>query len=135
MQHDKATMKVTASSKLRLFAITSAVVMAILTLPVIIPHITHPYMIYHIVLHIASVIIATFLSIISILSYGRTGSLRILLMTFGFLSLAIVEFLYLLNATKYIGELIIPSVDIELPHIILFAMLSLFGIGVLKVNK
>jgi hypothetical protein len=28
----------------------------------------------------------------------------------------------------------IPMVNIELPHIILFAMLALFGIGIVKVN-
>jgi hypothetical protein len=56
-------------------------------------------------------------------------------MSFGFLSLAIVELFYLLYATINIEDIIIPIVHIELPHIILFAMLALFGMGVFKVNN
>jgi hypothetical protein len=56
-------------------------------------------------------------------------------MTFGFISLAIVELLYLFHATANIEEVIIPIVDVELSHVILLAMLTLFGIGVLKLNN
>jgi hypothetical protein len=56
-------------------------------------------------------------------------------MFFGFFSLAIVELIYLFDATGDIGEVALPFVHIELPHIILLAMLTLFGMGVLKVNK
>jgi hypothetical protein len=34
-----------------------------------------------------------------------------------------------------VGQLIIPAVNIELSHMILLVMVSLFGLGVLKVNK
>jgi hypothetical protein len=34
-----------------------------------------------------------------------------------------------------IQDVIIPIVDVELSHIILLVMLTLFGIGVLKVDK
>jgi hypothetical protein len=56
-------------------------------------------------------------------------------MALGFLSLALVESLYLFYATVNIEDIIIPIVQIELPHVILFAMLTLFGIGVFKVNS
>ena len=56
-------------------------------------------------------------------------------MFFGFLALTIVELIYLFNATEDFEEVAIPFIDIELPHIILLAMLTLFGLGVLKVNK
>jgi len=56
-------------------------------------------------------------------------------MTLGFLSLAVVESLYLFYATVNIEDIIIPIVQIELPHVILFAMLTMFGIGVFKVNS
>jgi hypothetical protein len=42
---------------------------------------------------------------------------------------------YLFYATVNIEAVIIPIVDIELSHIILLVMLTLFGIGVLKVNR
>jgi hypothetical protein len=42
--------------------------------------------------------------------------------------------LFLFYATQGIREILIPMINIELPHVILFAMLTLFGIGILKVN-
>ena len=122
-------------NKLKLFLLTFILVISVLAIPVIIPHITHPSMIYHIFLHISSLIIAIFLSTVSILAYKRNVTLRLLFMSFGFLSLAIVELFYLLYATINIEDIIIPIVHIELPHIILFAMLALFGMGVFKVNN
>ena len=56
-------------------------------------------------------------------------------MSLGFCLLAGIEFLYLLHATANIPDIIIPIVDVELSHAILLIMLTLFGIGILKVNK
>ena len=56
-------------------------------------------------------------------------------MFFGFLSLTVIELIYLFYATEDIEEVSIPFIDIELPHIILLVMLTLFGVGVIKVNK
>ena len=135
MQSGGAPMQRAIGSKPKLLTIVTALVIAILSIPVILPHIMHPSMIFHIFLHIISLIIALFLSIVSILSYKRSNSTRILFMTFGFFALAVIEILYLFHATANIEDVIIPVVDIELSHIILFVMLTLFGIGVLKVNK
>ena len=122
-------------SKPRLLIVVSAIIIIMLSIPVILPHINHPSMIYHIILHIASLIVAIFLTSISFLAYNRTGSTRIFFMTLGFLSLVIVELMYLFNATEDIRDIALPLVHIELPHIILLAMLTLFGIGILKVSK
>jgi hypothetical protein len=104
--------------------------------PLVIPHVAHPSMIYHILLHMAGLTIAIFLSIVSVLAYSRNATTRMLLMAVGFMSLALVEFFYLLQAGGIvIGQVIIPAVNIELSHIILLIMVSLFGLGVLKVNK
>ena len=56
-------------------------------------------------------------------------------MSLGFCLLAGIEFLYLFHATANIADVIIPIVDVELSHAILLIMLTLFGIGILKVNK
>ena len=122
-------------NKPKLFVIISIAVIAILALPVILPHITHPSMIYHILLHMISLIVAVFLSSVSILAYSRNRNTRMLLMTVGFVLLTVIEILYLFHATANLEELIVPIVDVELSHIILLIMLTLFGIGVLKVNK
>ncbi|MDF2726946.1 MAG: hypothetical protein K0S84_489 [Nitrososphaera sp.] len=122
-------------SKPVLLALITALVVGIVA-PLVIPHVAHPSMIYHILLHMAGLTIAIFLSIVSVLAYSRNTTTRMLLMAVGFMSLALVEFFYLLQAGGIaIGQIIIPAVNIELSHIILLIMVSLFGLGVLKVNK
>jgi|SRR6188472_795426 hypothetical protein len=135
MQTARAQVWHIIDNKPKLFVIISIAVIAILALPVILPHITHPSMIYHILLHMISLIIAVFLSSVSILAYSRNRNTRMLLMTVGFVLLTVIEILYLFHATANLEELIVPIVDVELSHIILLIMLTLFGIGVLKVNK
>ncbi|MEM2760902.1 MAG: hypothetical protein QXU32_12940 [Nitrososphaerales archaeon] len=135
MQTGRTPFQDATISKPRLLASITIAVVAALSVPVILPHINHPTMIYHILLHVATVIVALFLSMVSIISYRRTHNARILLMTFGFMTLVAAELLHLLNATQNITDLIIPVVNIELSHIILLTMVTLFGMGVLKVNK
>jgi hypothetical protein len=122
------------SDKPRLFIVISIIVVSALAIPVIIPHVNHPEHFYHIILHIASLILSLFLFIVSISSYIRNGGSRLLFMSLGFLSLVFVETLFLFYATQGIREILIPIINVELPHVILFAMLTLFGIGILKVN-
>jgi uncharacterized protein involved in response to NO len=135
MQTGRAPVRNIVDSKPKLFAIISILIMATLALPVILPHFTHPSMIYHIVLHIISLILAVFLSCVSILAYNRNRNTRMLFMTFGFALLAVVETLYLFHSTSNIQDIIVPIVDAELSHVILLMMLTLFGIGILKVNN
>ena len=118
-------------SKPILLGITTAVIVGIIT-PLVIPHIYHPSMIYHIILHFGGMTIATFLSLISILAYRRVRGTRILLMTIGFLALSTVEILYFLDAMDILPVAHLPIANIELPHVILLVMLAMFGVGVLK---
>lgn len=120
-------------SKPIMLGLITALVIGIVA-PLVIPHVSHPTMIYHIFLHIASITIAVFLIIVSLLAYARNHGTRLLFMTLGFIALAAVEFLYLLDATGILS-MDISALSIELPHVILLAMLTMFGLGVLKVNK
>jgi hypothetical protein len=118
-----------------LLGLVTALVLGVVA-PFVIPHAAHPSMIYHIILHMAGLAIAIFLSIVSFLAYSRSTTTRMLLMAVGFMTLSAVEFFYLLQAGGIAAvQFIIPAVNIELSHIILLVMLSLFGLGVLKVNK
>ena len=123
------------SDKPKLFILISIIVVSALAIPIIIPYTSHPQHIYHIILHIASLILSIFLSIVSLSSYIRNGGSRLLFMSLGFVSLVIVEILFLFYAARGIQDILVPVANIELPHVILFAMLMLFGIGVLKVNS
>jgi hypothetical protein len=135
MQTDRSSIRNVVSNKPKLFGLISILVISALALPVILPHFTHPTMIYHIALHIISLILAVFLSCVSILAYNRNRNIRMLLMMFSFSLLAVVEILYLFHSTSNIQDIIVPIVDAEFSHVILLAMLTLFGIGVLKVNN
>ncbi len=121
-------------SKPVMLGLITAIVIGVVG-PIVIPHLAHPSMIYHITLHIASLTIAVFLSIVSLLAYARSSGTRLLFMTLGFMALAVVEFLYLLDSSALVSMLDISALNIELPHVILLAMLAMFGLGVLRVNK
>jgi hypothetical protein len=124
-----------ADSKPKLLGLISAIVIGILVVPVILPHMYHVEMIYHILLHLASLIISIFLGTVSLIAYKRNSSCRLLCMALGFLTLVVIECIYLIVAATNIEDIIIPIVKIELPHVILFVMLALFGIGVFKVSN
>jgi hypothetical protein len=123
------------SSRPKLFAIIAVVITAIITVPVILPHVTDTSMIYHILLHVASIIIAIFLGVVSIVAYLRNRSSRLLFMTFAFVSLSIIEAIYLFDVNSNKGEIVIPGVDIEASHVIFLVTLTLFSIGIFRVSK
>jgi hypothetical protein len=135
MQAVRLSLDNITSSKPKLLGIITAAVIAVVTVPVILPHITDTSMIYHLLLHVISLIIAIFLGLISILAYLRNGRSRLLFMMFGFLLLSIIEAMYLFDVTSKIEDIVIPIVDIELSHVIFLVMLTLFGIGIFRVNK
>jgi hypothetical protein len=135
MQAVRLSLDNITSSKPKLLGIITAVVIAVVTVPVILPHISDTSMIYHLLLHVISLIIAIFLGVVSIFSYLRNGRSRLLFMMFGFLLLSMIETMYLFDVTLKIEDIVIPIVDIELSHVIFLVMLTLFGIGIFRVNK
>jgi hypothetical protein len=123
-------------SKPAILGLSTAVVIGIL-MPILAPHMGHPAIIYHSILHLASLSIATFLSIISVMAYSRARGPRLFFMMLGFIALGIVELLYLLETAGLFATTMFSfsELGIEVPHIILLVMLVLFGLGVLKVSK
>lgn len=122
-----------SNNKPKFFGLICVIVTA-MTTPLILPHISHPSMIYHIVLHVASLAIALFLCSVAVIAYLRDGKAKLLFMVLGFTALAVIEILMLLSATGNLQEPVIPAVNVELPHVVLLVMITLFGMGVLKVN-
>jgi hypothetical protein len=120
-------------NKLKFFALTTVIISSLL-IPLIIPHLLHQSMIYHIIIHIVSLNISVFLGLVSIFAYLQNNKIRMLFMALGFVTLAIVEAIMLLTSTGNLTNIILPSVNIELPHIVLLIMLTLFGLGLLKAN-
>jgi hypothetical protein len=121
-------------SKPILLGLITAIVIGVVA-PLVLPHLAHPSMAYHIILHIASLTVAIFLGVVSIFAYSRNTTSRLLFMTLGFIALAVVEFLYLLSAIGAGSIIDISAIGIELPHVILLIMLALFALGVLRVAR
>lgn len=119
-------------NKPRLLVLIASIVISLSVVPFILPHVFHSHMIYHIILHLVSLIISQFLAVVSLLAYLKSKTTRILLMTFGFMTLVVAEYVYLLNSTEDFDIMLIPQVNIELSHVILLIMVIFFGISFLK---
>jgi len=133
-QFNKQADGVASIGKPAMLGLTTAIVVGIV-MPLLAPHLGHPSMVFHATLHLASLSIAAFLSIVSVLAYWRARGARMFFMMLGFTTLSVVEFLYLLDAAGLLSIFSIRALGIELPHVILLAMLAMFGLGVLKVNN
>lgn len=123
------------TNKAKLLLTISGLVIAILLPVIILPRINHPFFVYRTSIHLASINISIFLIIVSVLTYKRTRSIKILYTTVAFLSLLIVELIFLLQIVDGSNRIMVPLAYSELPHIFLLTMLALFGIGVLRVDK
>ncbi|HXS60504.1 MAG TPA: hypothetical protein VN703_06800 [Candidatus Sulfopaludibacter sp.] len=122
-------------NKTNLLLVLSIVFTSIIFYPLIIPHLAHPSMIIHISIHILSLDMALFLTVISILSFKKTKSKKVLLTSLSFSVLLVVEFLYLLQSSNILGDFQIPFIEVEIPHMLLLFMLLLFAAGVIKVER
>ncbi len=118
-------------NKLKFFALTTVIVSSLI-IPLVVPHILHQSMIYHIVIHIVSLDISIFLGLVSIFAFVKNSNIKMFFMALGFVTLAIVEGIMLLSSTGNLNNVIFPAVNIELPHIVLLVMITLFGLGILK---
>jgi hypothetical protein len=123
------------NNKFNLFLFLTIGFTSIIVYPLVMPHLTHPSMIYHIALHIISFDIALFLTTISLISYKKIKSKRVLFTFLSFGFLLVVEFMYILQSSDVLSEFRIPLIGIEIPHILLLIMLSLFAIGVMRVER
>lgn len=131
----KLTEQSIETNKPKLLLIISGLVIAILSPVIVLPRINHPFFVYRTSIHLASITISIFLIVVSILTYKRTRSIKILYTTVAFLSLLVVELIFLLQIVDGSNRIMVPLAYSELPHIFLLTMLALFGIGVLRVDK
>src|SRR5437870_2219337 len=95
-------------SKPKLFLIITALTTAVLIPVAILPHINHPYFVYSIFILIASILISVFLIVFSILTYGKTGIIKILSTSVPFLPLLVVKLIFLLQIIDGSSRIMIP---------------------------
>ena len=101
--------------KSTLFSIIVTGVIAILALPIIIPHLFHGYHLAHIFLHIGGITLAVFISTLSISAYVRLRTKRLLLSAIAF--------------TNFIGAESALLVDSSYPNVFDFGILPLNEVG------
>jgi len=118
--------------KSALFSIVVTGVIAILALPIIIPHLFHGYHLAHIFLHVGGITLAVFISTLAIFAYYRLRTRRLLLSAVAFTNFIAAEIVLLVDATWpnifSLGDLSFP----ELGHLLTFITLGLLALGVFR---
>jgi hypothetical protein len=116
----------------KLFAIVIFSIIGILAIPLILPHIFHEFQVFHILLHLTGVSIASFLTIVSTLAYIRLRTRKLLFTTVAFALFAIAEIFEVIDAgwqyTYYLGSF---SVG-EMGHILELCTLGMFALSVFR---
>ena len=118
--------------KSTLFSIVVTGVVAILALPIIIPHLLHGYHLAHIFLHVGGITLAVFISVLAGIAYYRLRTKRLLLSAIAFTNFIAAEFVLLVDAT-WPSIYDIGSVPIgEVGHLLTFITLGLLALGVFR---
>jgi hypothetical protein len=116
----------------QLFTIVIFTIIGVLAIPVILPHIFHEFQVFHILLHLSGVSIASFLTIISTLAYTRIRTRRLLFTLIAFALFAVSEVFSVIDAawqyTYYLGSV---SAD-EIGHILALCTLGMFALSVFR---
>ncbi len=118
--------------KSTLFSIVVIGVVAILAVPVIMPHILHGFHLVHIFLHIAGITLAVFITILATLAYSKLKTKRLLLSTFAFATFIAAESVLVIDATwptlYDLGDISL----LEVGHLLTFSTLGLLALGVFR---
>ena len=118
--------------KSTLFSIVVTGVVAILALPVIIPHLLHGHHIAHIFLHVGGITLAVFISILAGFAYHRLRTKRLLLSAIAFGNFIAAEAVLLVDATwPTLYDFDIMSIS-EIGHLLTFVTLGLLALGVFR---
>ncbi len=118
--------------KSTLFSVVVAGIVAILALPIIVPHLLHGFHIAHIFLHIGGITLAVFITILAGFAYSRLRTKRLLLSAIAFSNFIAAEFVMLIDTTwptiYDLGEMPLSEVG----HLLTFATLGLLALGVFR---
>ncbi|WP_048097411.1 hypothetical protein [Candidatus Nitrosopumilus salaria] len=118
--------------KSTLFSVVVTGVIAILALPIIIPHILHGYHLIHIFLHIGGLSLAVFISVLAGFAYYKLRTKRLLLSAVAFTVFIGAQIALLVDATwPIMYDFEIMSIS-EIGHLLTFVTLGLLALGVFR---
>ena len=118
--------------KSTLFSLIVAGVVAILALPIILPHLLHGFHIAHILLHVGGITLAVFISVLACIAYSRLRTKRLLLSTIAFSNFIVAEITLLVDATWPFAYDLGDVPLSEVGHLLTFATLGLLALGVFR---
>ena len=118
--------------KSTLFSIVVTGVVAILALPIIIPHLLHGYHLAHIILHVGGISLAVFITVLAVLAYYKLRTKRLLLSAIAFANFIGAEIVLLVDATwPNVFDFDMMSIS-EVGHLLTFVTLGLLALGVFR---
>lgn len=118
--------------KSTLFSVVVTGIIAILALPIIVPHLFHGFHLVHIFLHIGGISLAVFITVLAIFAYHKLRTKRLLLSAIAFANFIGAEITLLVDATwPTIFDFDIMSIS-EVGHLLTFVTLGLLALGVFR---
>ena len=118
--------------KSTLFSAVITGVVAILALPVIMPHLLHGFHLAHIFLHVGGITLAVFISILATFAYVKLKTKRLLLSAVAFGMFIVAEIVLLIDAT-WPGMFDLTNMTLnEVGHLLTFCTLGLLALGVFR---
>lgn len=111
-----------------LAVITGIVIVTGITL--FLPHFFHGHG-FHTIVHLGSIALGSFLSIIGFLTYIEYKTTRLLLVFFAFLTVTIAEILSAFNMILLFWPSY-TSIDSMITHLLILMMLSFFSVGIFR---
>lgn len=119
-------------NKPALFSVTVCAVIAILAVPVIIPHMLHGQHMVHIALHIGGLALAIFIATLAALSHHRTKSRRMMISFLAFGCFAASEAVQLTDNVWPFMTSVGPLSLYEMNHLLVFSVLGLLALAVFR---
>ncbi|KAF6246040.1 hypothetical protein [Nitrosopumilus sp. b2] len=118
--------------KSTLFSVVVTGVVAILALPIIVPHLFHGYHLAHIFLHVGGISLAVFITVLAIFAYHKLRTKRLLFSAIAFANFIGAEIILLIDATwPTVYDFDIMSIS-EVGHLLTFVTLGLLALGVFR---
>jgi len=115
--------------KFKILAIVTGVLIAI-SLPAFLPHIQHGHGV-HVTIHLAGIVIGTFLSVVSVITFLEYKTKRLFLVFLAFFSVTVAEVLAASNMI-FLFWPAYSSIDSMITHFLILMMLTFFAVGVFR---
>ncbi|MCH9659006.1 hypothetical protein K0U27_10045 [archaeon] len=115
--------------KFRILLLISGVII-VASVPLFLPHFLHGHG-FHTGIHIAGIILGSFLSVVGAITYLEYKSTRLLLVFFAFLAVTAAEIVSALNMV-FLFWPSYSTVDSIITHLLILMMLTFFSIGIFR---